>query len=507
MTRRLQMSGITKSFFATRALDNVDFACTAGQVHALVGLNGAGKSTLMKVLGGVIEADAGTSEIDGKAVQIARPADASALGINMIHQEYSLINELTVAGNIFLGREIRHVGTPFLNHAEMRRRVSEQLDRFGLALDPDRPVWELNSGEKQIVEIVRALMADSWLIVMDEPTSALSEQDKERLFRFIAAMKAQGIAIIYISHHMPEIFSIAEEITVMRDGQVVLASPVSDTSQDAVIHAMTGKELEDFVKPHKTMPDEVVLEVTDLSLAGAYEGLNLKVRAGEVVVMTGLRGCGGPELARTLFGLEKPDRGEIRFKGQPVMPGQGAARAVRDGMGLVTENRDKDGILSVLSVRDNIALPFLGRYSRSGLMDSGLLGRVVDGAIDKTSIKTASAATEIRFLSGGNKQKVCLSRWMDQDLKLLILLEPTRGIDVHAKADIYRTIERMAEQGMAVLVLSYEVDEVVLLADTVLTLHQGQIVGSHRYPELDKRVLLSEIAGAARPAQVSSGAA
>ncbi len=495
MNNRIDMKGIGKSFFATRALDDVDFSCVAGEVHALVGLNGAGKSTLMKVLGGVYQMDEGRIEKNGQPIEIAVPADAGEAGISMIHQELSLINELTVAGNIFLGRELRKGNTPFLDKAEMARRVKLELDRFGLDLDPNRPVRELNSGEKQIVEIIRALMSNSWLIVMDEPTSALSEEDKGRLFEFIQRMKAEGISIIYISHHMPEIFGIAEHVTVMRDGKIVLSERTAETTEDHVIRTMTGKELENFIKPHKETKGEVILSVSALSKSEDYRDMSFDVHRGEIMVLTGLRGCGAPELAKAIFGLDGEYDGSITYRGQVLKPGRGPAKSVKDGMGLVTENRDKNGILPQLSVRDNIALPFLEKSVKGGIIDSRYVDNVVGKAIADTSTKTESPAQEIRFLSGGNKQKICFSRWLDSDLEFLILLEPTRGIDVHAKADIYRIIEDLAERGVGILILSYEIDEVIMLADRVITLYQGQSISEYRYPNFDKDKMLADMAG------------
>ncbi len=496
MSKRIDMTGIGKSYFATRALDGVDFSCVGGEVHALVGLNGAGKSTLMKVLGGVVQPDEGAISVNGQPVTIATPADATALGIAMIHQEYSLIDELTVAGNIFLGRELHYGATPFLNKAEMARQVRAELDRFGLDLDPARPVRELNSGEKQIVEIIRALMSNSWLIVMDEPTSALSEEDKERLFHFIERMKAAGVAIIYISHHMPEIFGIAEQVTVMRDGKIVLSERTRATSEAAVIATMTGKDLDDFIKPAKVIDGEVLLRLDGLSKAGSYHDISFDLRRGEILVLTGLRGCGAPELAKAIFGLDGGYSGSVQYRGAPLRPGRGPAAAVREGMGLVTENRDKNGILAPLSVRDNIALPFLEKVTRAGLIDGRRVDAMVAKAIRDTSTKTASAATEIRFLSGGNKQKICFSRWLDDDRDLLILLEPTRGIDVHAKADIYRIIETLAARGVGILILSYEIDEVIMLADRVITLYQGRVVSQYTHPDFDKDRMLADLSGA-----------
>mgnify|MGYP003627075689 CR=1 FL=1 len=496
MTKRIDMTGIGKRFFATRALDNVDFSCVSGEVHALVGLNGAGKSTLMKVLGGVIAPDEGEVSLNGEPVRITSPADAAAFGIAMIHQEYSLINELTVAANIFLGRELHLGASPFLNKREMARQVRAQLDRFGLNIDPACPVRDLNSGEKQIVEIIRALMSDSWLIVMDEPTSALSEEDKERLFQFVRRMKAEGVAIIYISHHMPEIFGIAEQVTVMRDGRIVLSERIGATSEAAVIESMTGKELDDFVKPPKVIDGDVLLRADRLSKPQHYENVSFDLHRGEILVLTGLRGCGAPEIAKAIFGLDGSYSGTISYRGVSLVPGRGPAASVRDGMGLVTENRDKNGILAPLSVRDNIALPFLEKASHGGLINAHRVDQVVARAIRDTSTKMTSPAQEIRFLSGGNKQKICFSRWLDDDLDLLILLEPTRGIDVHAKADIYRIIENLAARGVGILILSYEIDEVIMLADRVITLYQGRSVAEYSHPDFNKDQMLSDMAGA-----------
>lgn len=492
----IAMTNISKSFLNTRVLNDIDFSCSAGEVHALVGLNGAGKSTLMKILGGVLQADAGTISLNGQPIEITSPASAATHGISMIHQEYSLINELSVAGNIFLGRELTLAGTPFLRKQAMAKRVKLELDRFALSLNPNEAVREINSGEKQIVEIIRALLSDSWLIVMDEPTSALSEDDKKKLFEFIRRMKAEGISIIYISHHMPEIFGIADRVTVMRDGQIVLTESTSVTDESSVISAMTGKELQSFIKPHKEINDDVLLSVNQLSKAGVYHNLSVRVQRGEIVVLTGLRGCGAAELAKSVFGLDAGYEGEIHYRNQLLTPRRGPAASIKDGMGLVTENRDKNGILAPLSVRDNIALPFLEKCLSAGIISNSKIDERVLSAAKATSTKMSSASQEVRFLSGGNKQKICFSRWLDPDLELLILLEPTRGIDVHAKADIYRIIEDMAENGVGVLIVSYEIDEVMMLGDRVLTLYDGRCIGEYTYSEFDKQQMLADISGA-----------
>ena len=494
--RSVEMTGISKSFFGTHALRDVDFTCNAGEVHALVGLNGAGKSTLMKILGGVYTRDEGEVVVAGKSVHFHSPADAGEAGIAMIHQEYSLIPELSVTRNIFLGREVRRKGTPFLDKKAMDAKVHEQLERFDLDVDPRRPVRELNSGQRQVAEIVRALMSNAWLIVMDEPTSALSEEDKLKLFDFINRMKDEGIAIIYISHHMPEIFSIADRVTVMRDGEVVLSESTTEAIESDVINAMTGDELDQFVKPEKLVRDEKVLEVTGLTKGAHYKDVTFSIAAGEIVAMTGLRGCGGPEIARAVFGLDADYEGAIAYHGKELKPGFGPRYAIRNGIGYVSENRDTDGILPPMAVSHNISLPFLQKRSRIGIIDDRATAQVVDRAIKQTTTKLASPSQEIRFLSGGNKQKVCFSRWLEDDIELLILLEPTRGIDVHAKADIYRIIEEMADRGAGILIMTYEVDEVMLVADKVLTLYQGDVVGQYDRSAMNRVTILADMAGA-----------
>jgi ABC-type sugar transport system ATPase subunit len=493
--RSVEMTGITKSFFGTHALRSVDFSAHSGEVHALVGLNGAGKSTLMKILGGVYTRDEGEVVVAGENVHFHSPSDAGAHGIAMIHQEYSLIPELSVTRNIYLGRELKR-GRVLLDMGTMNAKVHEQLERFDLDVDPRRPVRELNSGQRQVAEIVRALMSDAWLIVMDEPTSALSEEDKLKLFDFINRMKEEGIAIIYISHHMPEIFSIAERVTCMRDGEIVLSAPTSEATEADVINAMTGDELDQFVKPEKLVREEKVLEVGGLTKDDIYKDVSFTIAAGEIVAMTGLRGCGGPEIARALFGLDSDYEGTISYHGQQLKPGFGPKYAIRNGIGYVSENRDTDGILPPMAVSHNISMPFLQKRSRLGVIDDRATAQVVDRAIKQTTTKLASPKQEIRFLSGGNKQKVCFSRWLEDDIDLLILLEPTRGIDVHAKADIYRIIEEMAERGAGILIMSYEVDEVMLVADKVLTLYQGDVVNQYQRADMNKADLLADMAGA-----------
>ncbi len=492
----IEMKNISKSFYNTRALQHVDFTCRSGEVHAVVGLNGAGKSTLINTLGGVILKDEGEILLNGKAIEIKTPIDADGHGISIIHQEYSLINELSIVKNIFLGKEIFKKGGLFLDYRKMEEQVDVLLRRFDLDLNPRMLVKDLNSGEKQFIEIIRAIMSDSWLIVMDEPTSALSEKDKLKLFEFIEKLTREDIGIIYISHHMPEIFGISDEVTIMADGQKKGTYRIKETTENDVITQMIGEDLKQFIKPEKHHIGDDILEVKNLNLPGSYRDINFTVRKGEIVVLTGLRGSGCSEVARTLYGLEDSASGEVMFHNAPLSLKAGPGDKIKKNIGFVSANRDKDGILPVLSVKDNISLPYIDKMKFPlGFVNEAREKSIVNTAIKETTLKTESPECLIKFLSGGNKQKACFGRWLDDDLELLILQEPTRGVDVHAKAEIYRIIEELSEKGVTVVIVSYEVDEVLICADRVLVLFEGRIVSDCSKDDIKKDKILAGIAG------------
>ncbi|MDC7227232.1 MAG: sugar ABC transporter ATP-binding protein [Spirochaetales bacterium] len=491
----IKMEGISKSFFSTQALKNVDFECRSGEVHALVGLNGAGKSTLINVLGGVHIKDEGNITLNGESVNITNPIEAREHGISIIHQEYSLINELSISRNIFLGREIHKGNSPFLDYKEMDRQVNELLEKFDLCLSPNMLVNELNSGQKQFIEIIRSLMTDAWLIVMDEPTSALSEKDKEKLFEFIERLRNENIGIIYISHHMPEIFGVADEVTVMRDGQRIETFAIKDTTEAAVVKSMIGEDLKDFIKPEKHHIGDEILKVKDLNLGEQVRDVNFSIRKGEILVLTGLRGSGIEETAKAIYGLEPEASGEITYKGEALPLKKGPRFKLNKRIGFVSANRDKDGILHPQSVKDNISLPTIKKLSRFGYIDLAREIKLSEQGIKETTLKTESYNTQIKFLSGGNKQKAVFARWLDNDVDFLMLLEPTRGVDVHAKAEIYRVIEELSEKGLTVMIVSYEIDEVLMCADRVLVMFDGKNVLECGQGEIEKEKILAGIAG------------
>ncbi len=491
----IKMEGISKHFFSTQALNNVDFECRSGEVHALVGLNGAGKSTLINVLGGVHIKDEGQITLNGKPIDIANPIEARTHGISIIHQEYSLINELSISRNIFLGRELYKGRSPFLDYKEMDRQVNVLLEKFELCLSPNMLVNELNSGQKQFIEIIRSLMTDSWLIVMDEPTSALSEKDKEKLFDFIERLKAENIGIIYISHHMPEIFGIADEVTVMRDGRRIDTYKISETSESVVVKSMIGEDLKDFIKPEKHHIGEEIITVEDMNLGERLKDVNFSIRKGEILVMTGLRGSGIEEIANAVYGLEPGAIGKVFYKGEELSLRKGPEYKLRKRIGFVSANRDKDGILHPQSVKDNISLPTIKKLTKFGYIDLTREIQLAEKGIRETTLKTESYDTQIKFLSGGNKQKACFARWLDNDVDFLMLLEPTRGVDVHAKAEIYRVIEELSEKGLTVLIVSYEIDEVMMCADRVIVMFDGEKVLECGQEELERGKILAAIAG------------
>ena len=439
--------------------------------------------------------DEGTIKLNDKPIDISNPIEARNHGISIIHQEYSLINELSISRNIFLGREIHKGSSPFLDYKEMDRQVNELLEKFDLCLSPNMLVNELNSGQKQFIEIIRSLMTDAWLIVMDEPTSALSEKDKEKLFEFIERLRQENIGIIYISHHMPEIFGIADEVTVMRDGRRIDTYTIKDTTEAAVVKSMIGEDLKDFIKPEKHHIGSELLRVENLNLGEQLQNVNFSIKKGEILVMTGLRGSGIEETAKAIYGLEPEASGSITYKGEALPLKKGPRYKLEKRIGFVSANRDKDGILHPQSVKDNISLPTIKKLTKFGYIDQDREIKLAEEGIRETTLKTESYDTQIKFLSGGNKQKAVFARWLDDDVDFLMLLEPTRGVDVHAKAEIYRVIEELSEKGLTVLIVSYEIDEVMMCADRVVVMFDGKKVLECGQGEIEREKILAGIAG------------
>ncbi|HEX5271961.1 MAG TPA: sugar ABC transporter ATP-binding protein [Gemmataceae bacterium] len=472
----LRASNISKSFAGVHALRGVSFELRPGEVHALVGENGAGKSTLIKIITGAHQADEGTLEVNGYPVEENSPLVSRSLGIAAIYQQPALFPELTVAENVALGLEPRG-GWRVVRWGRRRRVARELLDRVGAAIDPDALVSSLTMPEQQLVEIARALGADSRVLIMDEPTASLSEREVERLFRVIRDLRGRGVGIIYISHRLDELFAVADRVTVLRDGRTVATRPMSEVDRGELIRLMVGREIT-AVFPKETVPlGEVVLEVRNLGCReSGVSGVSLAVRAGEIVGLAGLVGAGRTELARALFGLTPADEGEIRLRGRPVVI-DSPARAVSLGIAYVPEDRRRHGVILEMPVAPNTSLAILKRTSRFGWLNFKAERELARSFVGRLGIKVASLAAPVGDLSGGNQQKVAIARWLATEPAVLILDEPTQGIDVGAKAEIHRLMVELAGRGLAILMISSELPEVLGMSDRVAVMHGGKLAG------------------------------
>jgi ribose transport system ATP-binding protein len=476
---RLEMSGIRKSFSGVAVLADVDFSVGRGEVVALLGSNGAGKSTLMKILTGVYNRDAGTVRVDGEEVDFSVPAEAVSAGVKLLPQEISVMPDMTVAENIFLGDlpMRRSLGFPVVDDAAMRARSAALLDQLGFGgIDPDTPVKRLSVAEQRIVEIARALTGSARVLVMDEPTAALTEHEARLIFRIIRRLTEQGVAIVYISHYLAEVFEISDRIVVLRDGRNAGTWATSSASRSDVLAAMLGNAMGELFEGGGSGAGANVLEVGNLTAFGLSD-VSLSVNAGEIVGVFGLVGSGVETLGRALYGvLGRLPAGLVTLAGKPFQPAS-PMEAKAAGVGFVAAERKKEGIIGELTVRENVALPFQDRFV-SGLFVS----RAAETAhathwIRTLSIRTRGPEQKIRTLSGGNQQKVCLARWLVDGVRLLILEEPTRGVDVGARREIYSRLRELADSGFAVLVLSSDVEEIAGLSDRSLVLDRGHVVG------------------------------
>jgi ribose transport system ATP-binding protein len=472
----LEMRQISKRYPGVVALDDVSLEVAPGEVHALMGENGAGKSTLIKILAGAEKGDAGEIRLDGEPVTIDSPERAMALGIGIIYQEFNLVPHLTVAENIYLGREPRARIPGFIDFRRMVTDAQAALDSLDMKVDARAPVGELPVAQQQMVEIAKSTSRQSRVLAMDEPSSTLTDHELRHLFDLIVSLKNRGTSIIYISHRLEEVFEIADRVTVLRDGHTIGTRPIAETNRDELIRMMVGRELKESIPKRPAAPGRPMLEVRGLTRTGVFEGVSFTVRAGEVVGLGGLVGAGRTEVVRAIFGADPIDAGEVLLEGRPIQL-RSPRDAIRLGIGLVPEDRKGLGLILSMAVRENITLAHLREVTTAGFIDGRRERAVAERYVGSLAIRTPSTDQETRNLSGGNQQKVVLAKWLFTQSKLLIFDEPTRGVDVGAKTEIYELMNALAERGVAILMVSSELLELLGMSDRILVMHEGRLAG------------------------------
>ncbi len=483
----LSMTDISKQFPGVRALDKVRLKVRKGTVHALVGENGAGKSTLMKCLVGMYTPDSGTIIFKGEKIKVPNTHYALSRGISMIHQELNPIPHMTIAENIFLGRETR-TWYGLVDMKKMNQRTKELLARLGIRLDPDTKMVDLSIANTQLIEIAKAVSYDSDLIIMDEPTSAITEAEVRVLFKTIRSLKEQGRSIIYITHKMDEVFEITDEITVFRDGKYISTDPTNTLTRDLLIQKMVGRELAEMFHKEQADIGETVLEVRGLT-GHRFRNVSFDVRRGEIFGVAGLMGAGRTELLEAVFGVTRPDSGEIFINGRKVDI-RSPADAIRLGLALLTEDRKLTGLYINAMVRDNMVIANMKQYMRGVFIDSRKINSDCEKMRDQLRIKTPSLKQIIKYLSGGNQQKVLISRWLLTEPSILILDEPTRGIDVGAKAEVHRLMTELTRQGKTIIMISSEMPEILGMSDRIMVMHEGDKVGELSRAEATQEKIL-----------------
>lgn len=492
----LEMKHIEKSFPGVKALNGAQLILRKGEVHALIGENGAGKSTLMKILLGIYQQDSGEILYHGKPVSFRSPHDALQAGISMIHQEISLIPTVSVAENIWIGRESRFTRAGIISTRRRNQEAQALLDRLGIEIDARHTVRDLNVANMQLVELARAVSYQSDIIIMDEPTSSLSDKEIELLYRIIRELSQAGTAIIFISHKLEEIFKICSHVTVMRDGQYISDHPTSEITQAELVTKIAGREIKDLFPKEETTPGEVALEVRNLCSGKTFRDVSFSVRSGEILGFCGLVGAGRTEIMRTVFGIDKLESGEIFVHGKKVQIGS-PKDAIANGIAMVTEDRHRSGIIAGLSLKYNISLAYLSTIcNRLTFINQKSEEQDAEEMVQRLAVHAASLNQVIGSLSGGNQQKAIVARWLLSKPKVLILDEPTRGIDVGSKSEIHRLISHLAAEGMAVIMISSELPEILGMSDRIIVVRDGRLVGEFQRGDADQETLIQRAFGA-----------
>ncbi len=491
----LQMQGISKSYDGTQALREVDFSAALSEVHAIVGENGAGKSTLVKILSGAVKRDAGTILIADKPTALDTPLQAHHAGIRSVYQEFSLVPHLTVTENILMGQMPTGKLKWWVDWPKAHRRAEEILDEIGFTgINVRTPVSRLSVSHQQMVEIAKAVAERPRILILDEPSAVLSQEELNRLFALMRKLKEESTLILYISHRLDEVFEVADRITVLKDGELVGTVPPRETDQGELIKSMVGRTLGEFYPDRHAEPGEEVLSVKDLSQEGSFEDVSFSLARGEILGLFGLVGSGRTQVARCIFGAELPTSGEIYLEGKVIRP-KSPQDAVKAGIALLTEDRKRDGLVLSCPIRDNVGLATMDQVSQWGVLNRRQQNAQVRAEVQKLDIRPPHLGRLVRTLSGGNQQKVALAKWLLSQTKVLILDEPTRGVDVATKVEIYHIIGDLADRGMGILLISSELPEILGMSDRALVMREGRLVGEFTRSEASEESLLASAAG------------
>jgi len=492
----IRLENIKKSFGDNVVLSDTNFDLNTGEIHALVGENGAGKSTLMNILTGLHGQNEGKILIDGVETKFSNPKEAEENGVSFIHQEMITWPDMTVLENMFMGKEIKN-SIGWVNNKEMAEQAKDVFADLGFSIDVNREMRSLSVGQQQLIEISKTLLNNAKVIIMDEPTAALAGKEIKTLFDIIKKLTAEGVSIIYISHRMEEIFEISDRVTVMRDGATVSTKPTKDTDNDEIVKQMVGRDIENYYPDMNIKRGNVILEVEHLSSQNIFEDVSFKLHEGEILAFSGLMGAGRTEIMRAIFGADASSSGQIKVNGNK-MKIKSPYDAIKAGIGFVTENRKDEGLILDFSIRDNISLTALNEFSKGGWINYKEEGEFVNLLVKRLNVKMTDVDQPVLSLSGGNQQKVVLAKWIGVGLNVLILDEPTRGVDVGAKREIYELMKELAKRGVGIIVVSSDLPEVIGISDRVLVVHEGNITGELDKEEMSEENIMTYATGGSR---------